>query len=37
MSPDPTLLTGVGKRAGFHLAKTLLQRGMPLIGTFRAR
>ncbi len=37
MSPDPTLITGVGKRAGFHIARAFLQRGMPVIGTFRTR
>jgi len=37
VSLDPTLITGVGRRAGFHLAKAFLQRGMPVIGTFRTR
>ena len=37
MRGDPTLITGVGKRAGFHLAKRFLQRGMPVIGTYRTR
>jgi dihydromonapterin reductase/dihydrofolate reductase len=37
MSADPTLITGVGKRAGFHIAKVFLMRGMPVIGTFRTR
>ena len=37
MSADPTLITGVGKRAGFHIAKAFLLRGMPVIGTFRTR
>ena len=36
MSADPTLITGVGKRAGFHIAKVFLQRGMPVIGTYRS-
>ena len=29
------LITGVGKRAGLHLARSFLQRGMPIIGTYR--
>ena len=37
MSHDPTLITGVGRRAGLHLAKAFLQRGMPVIGTYRRR
>ena len=37
MNPDPTLITGVGRRAGFHIARTFLQRGMPVIGTYRTR
>jgi dihydromonapterin reductase/dihydrofolate reductase len=37
MTADPTLITGVGRRAGFHIAKAFLQRGMPVIGTFRTR
>ncbi len=35
MTADPTLITGVGKRAGFHVARVFLQRGMPVIGTYR--
>lgn len=31
----PILVTGVGQRAGLHLARTFLQRGWPLVGTFR--
>jgi dihydromonapterin reductase/dihydrofolate reductase len=31
----PVLITGVGRRAGLHLAETFLQRGQPVIGTFR--
>ena len=37
MTTDPTLITGVGRRAGFHLARAFLLRGMPVIGTFRTR
>ena len=37
MTADPTLITGVGRRAGFHIAKAFLLRGMPVIGTFRTR
>lgn len=35
MTNDPILITGVGKRLGLHLAKTFLQRGIPVIGTYR--
>lgn len=35
MSTDPTLITGVGKRAGFHVARVFLSRGLPVIGTYR--
>jgi dihydromonapterin reductase/dihydrofolate reductase len=37
MTADPVLITGVGRRAGFQLASAFLQRGMPVIGTFRTR
>lgn len=37
MTTDPTLITGVGKRAGLHIARAFLQRGMPVIGTYRTR
>jgi dihydromonapterin reductase/dihydrofolate reductase len=37
MTKDPTLITGVGKRAGFHIARAFLRRGMPVIGTYRTR
>jgi dihydromonapterin reductase/dihydrofolate reductase len=30
-----TLITGIGRRAGFHLARSFLERGMPVIGTYR--
>lgn len=31
----PVLITGVGKRIGLFLAQSLLERGVPVIGTFR--
>jgi len=34
---DPLLITGVGKRAGLHLARTFLQRGQPVVGTYRSQ
>ena len=34
---DPILITGVGRRVGLHLAKTFLERGYPVIGTYRTR
>ena len=37
MTADPTLVTGVGKRAGLHIATAFLRRGMPVIGTYRTR
>jgi dihydromonapterin reductase/dihydrofolate reductase len=36
MKSRPVLITGVGRRAGLHLARTFLQRGVPVIGTFRS-
>jgi len=30
-----TLITGIGRRAGFYLARSFLERGMPVIGTYR--
>jgi len=33
--PAPVLVTGVGQRAGLHMARTFLDRGTPLIGTYR--
>jgi len=33
---DPILITGVGRRVGLHLAQTFLNRGMPVIGTYRS-
>lgn len=35
MSSDAVLITGVAKRVGLHLAETFLERGIPVIGTFR--
>ena len=37
MSRAATLIIGVGRRAGLHIARTLLQRGLPVIGTYRSR
>lgn len=37
MTSDPVLITGVGRRAGHHIAKTFLSRGIPVIGTYRTR
>ena len=37
MSGDPVLITGVGRRAGLHLARAFLQRGVAVIGTYRTR
>ena len=34
---EPLLITGVGKRAGLHLARSFLQRGQPVIGTWRSQ
>ena len=31
----PILVTGAGQRAGLHLARNFLQRGWPLVGTYR--
>jgi dihydromonapterin reductase/dihydrofolate reductase len=35
MKTGHTLITGIGRRAGFHLARTFLERGRPVIGTYR--
>jgi len=35
MSKESILITGVGKRVGLHLADTFLDRGIPVIGTYR--
>jgi dihydromonapterin reductase/dihydrofolate reductase len=37
VSHAATLITGVGRRAGLHIARTLLRRGLPVIGTYRSR
>jgi len=34
---DPLLITGVGKRAGLRLARAFLERGRPVIGTYRSQ
>lgn len=34
MNQDPILITGIGKRIGLHLARTFLDRGIPVVGTF---
>ena len=35
MSADAIFITGVAKRVGLHLAQTFLDRGMPVVGTYR--
>lgn len=35
MSADPVFISGVAKRVGLHLARTFLERGLPVIGTYR--
>jgi len=35
MSEEPILITGVARRVGLHLAHTFLDRGTPVIGTYR--
>ena len=37
MNDEPILITGVGQRLGFQLALNFLQRGTPVIGTFRTQ
>lgn len=32
---DPILITGVGRRAGLHLARNFLRRGRRVVGTYR--
>ena len=32
---EAILITGVAKRVGLHLAHTFLDRGFPVIGTYR--
>ncbi len=36
MASEPILITGVAKRVGLHLANTFLDRGIPIIGTYRS-
>ena len=36
MTAEPILVTGVGRRLGLALARSLLARGVPVIGTFRS-
>ncbi len=36
MSAEPILITGVGKRLGLQLALNYLDRGIPVIGTYRS-
>lgn len=35
MTAEPILITGVGRRAGLHLTRSFLKRGLPVIGTYR--
>ncbi len=35
MRPEPLIITGLGRGVGFHLAKNFLERGYPVIGTYR--
>ncbi|MFC1666049.1 dihydromonapterin reductase [Pseudomonadota bacterium] len=36
MNQEPILITGVGKRLGLSLARTLLSRGFSVLGTYRS-
>lgn len=36
MKQDAVLITGVARRVGLHLARVFLDRGMPVIGTYRS-
>jgi dihydromonapterin reductase/dihydrofolate reductase len=36
MTPEPILITGVARRVGLHLARTFLERDIPVIGTYRS-
>lgn len=36
-TPAPILITGVARRVGLHLAHAFLERGQPVIGTYRTR
>lgn len=35
MNTEAILITGIGRRAGLHLTRSFLQRGIPVIGTYR--
>ena len=35
--PAPVVITGIGQRIGLHLARHLLDRNIPVIGTYRTR
>lgn len=35
MNQEPIFITGVGKRVGLRLALNFLDRGVPVIGTYR--
>ena len=37
MTREPILITGVGKRLGLQLALNFLERGVPVVGTYRRR
>ncbi len=37
MSSEPLLITGIARRVGLHLAHTFLDRGIPVIGTYRTQ
>ena len=37
MKSEPLIITGVGRRIGFRLARTFLERGYPVIGTYRTQ
>jgi dihydromonapterin reductase/dihydrofolate reductase len=34
---EPLLITGVARRVGLHLAHTFLDRGIPVICTYRSQ
>ena len=36
MMTDAILVTGVARRVGLHLARNFLDRGIPVIGTYRS-
>lgn len=37
MNTEPILITGVAKRVGLYLAHTFLDRGIPVVGTYRTK